>query len=121
MWCHLLLLMPILGLALFAVLPLSLALPAYGVIAAVSLLLYGKIMQAMRMPAQTGREEMVGAVVEVVSEAGSEGLIRYKGELWTAMSKEKLRPGAEVVIVGFEGLRALVRGRGQGGRAAGGA
>lgn len=65
MWCHVLLIMPLLGLGLFALLPWPVALPSYLVLVAVSLALYVKVIQAMRQPVRTGREAMLGAVVTV--------------------------------------------------------
>lgn len=65
MWCHALLMMPLLGLALFALLPWPVALSSYLALVAVSLALYAKVLHGMRQPARTGREAMLGAVVTV--------------------------------------------------------
>ena len=109
MWCHALLLMPVIGLGLFAVLPLPLALPIYLGIVVFSLFIYGKVMQAMRVPVSTGRESMVGEPAWAVTDIAPQGQIRHRGEVWTALSAEPIRIGEKVTIVGFEGMRARVR------------
>lgn len=109
MWCHVPLLMPFLGLGLFAVLPWPLALPSYLVLVALSLLLYVKILDGMRRPVQTGREAMLGAVVTVTREIRSEGQVRYLNELWRAVSREPLPVGAQARVVDLEGMRLVVR------------
>lgn len=108
MWCHVLLMMPLLGLGLFAVLPWPVALPSYLVLAAVSLVLYLKIMRAMRRPVQTGREAMIGAVVTVTRAIASRGQVRYFNELWSALSEQQLTAGERARIVGIDGMRLVV-------------
>lgn len=107
-WCHLFLMMPLFGLAAFVFLPLATALPLYLAISAISLLIYAKIVKAMRAPVATGREGMIGQEALVVSELAPKGLINYRGELWKAISKEGFRPGERVRIVNLEGVRAVV-------------
>jgi membrane-bound serine protease (ClpP class) len=109
MWCHVLLMMPLLGLGLFALLPWPVALPSYLALVAVSLGLYGKILQGMRQPVQTGREAMLGAVVTVTRDTTSQGQVRYGNELWSAVSEQRLIAGQRARIVGFDGLRLVVR------------
>ena len=109
MWCHVLLMMPLLGLGLFALLPWPVALPSYLALVAVSLALYAKVIQAMRQPVQTGREAMLGAVVTVTRDVASRGQVRYYNELWSAVSEQRLTAGERVRIVGFDGLRLAVR------------
>ncbi len=60
MWCHVLLLMPVIGLALFAFVPWEVAFPAYAIISVASLFIYYKIMRAMRQPVHSGSEAIVG-------------------------------------------------------------
>jgi membrane protein implicated in regulation of membrane protease activity len=93
MWCHVLLMMPLLGLGLFALLPWPMALPSYLALVAVSLGLYVKILQGMRQPVQTGREAMLGAVVTVTRDIASQGQVRYGNELWSAVSEQRLTAG----------------------------
>ncbi len=110
MWCHVLLMMPLLGLGLFAVLPWPVALPPYLVLVAVSPALYAKVIQAMRQPVRTGREAMLGAVVTITRHTASQGQVRYYGELWSAVPEQRLTVGERARIVGFDGLRLVVRG-----------
>ena len=58
--CHLILLMPVLGLPLFWLLPLGYALPSYVVIALISAFLYWLIRGAMRKPPQDGFQSLIG-------------------------------------------------------------
>jgi len=85
------------------------ALPSYLALVAVSLGLYGKILQGMRQPVQTGREVMLGAVVIVTRDITSQGQVRYGNELWSAVSEQRLIAGQRARIVGFDGLRLVVR------------
>ncbi|MFQ5855043.1 MAG: NfeD family protein [Anaerolineae bacterium] len=109
MWCHLLLVMPVAGLGLFAVLPLSIALPAYLVLSAVSLLVYWSTFQAMNRPVTTGPESMIGARAAAVTDLSPTGLVRYRGELWQAVAGEPIPAGSRVTIVSVDGMRVQVR------------
>lgn len=101
MWCHLLLAMPLIGLGLFFVLPFSTALLLYLIVVALSLLLYVKIVEAMRAPITTGAEALVGQIV--MTEA--DGSLYWKGEWWTA---RPAFPKCRVRIIGIQGLAAQV-------------
>ncbi len=105
MWCHLLLLSPVIGLGLFLIFPWTTALPLYLVILALSLFLYVKIMQSMRQPVTTGQEALLGQIAEI----GPEGSLKVTGERWLIAQPEGLRPGQRVRIVGFSGLRLEVQ------------
>ena len=110
MWCHLLLAMPVLGLGLFLALPWPLALPPYLVIVALSLILYVKIWQSTRRPVRTGRGGMLGASVTVtVPVTAKGGQVRYRNELWSAMSQDHLDAGAQAHIVGIRGMQLVVQ------------
>lgn len=109
MLCHLPLFMPAIGLALFLFLPFNLALPSYLLIVALSIVLYLKTIEAMRLPVKVGQEEMIGSTGRVVADINPEGKIAYKNELWSAISKETLRKGSRAKIVGFEGMKAVVQ------------
>jgi membrane protein implicated in regulation of membrane protease activity len=105
MWCHLLLLSPVIGLVLFLILPWTIALPLYLLIVALSLWLYVKIMESMRQPVKTGSEGLLGQVAEV----RPGGSLIVKGERWSIAQPDGLTPGQQVRIVGFEGLRLEVQ------------
>lgn len=101
MWCHLLLAMPLIGLGLFFILPFSTAMVLYLIVVALSLLLYAKIVEAMRAPLTTGREALIGQIV--MTEA--DGSLHWQGEWWTATPAF---PSRRVRIIGMQGLAAQV-------------
>lgn len=109
MWCHVLLMMPLLGLGLFALLPWPVALPIYLALVAVSLGLYAKVIHGMRQPVQSGQEAMLGAVATVTRDIASQGQVRYGNELWSAVSEQRLTAGQQARIMGFDGIRLVVR------------
>lgn len=84
--CHLALLLPVVGLAVFLVLPLPVALVVYLVIAGVSALLYKAVFDAMRRRAVTGREAMLGAHASVKRVKSGRVVVCLGGELWTAQA-----------------------------------
>ena len=93
MWCHLLLISPVIGLALFLILPWTVALPLYLLVVALALWLYVKIVESMRQPVETGSEGLLGRVA-VVAPGGS---LTVKGERWSITRPEGLRPGQQVL------------------------
>jgi len=105
MWCHLLLLLPVIGLGLFLILPWTIALPGYLALVVLSLWLYVKIMESMHRPVTTGGEGLVGQVAEV----GPDGSLLLKGERWSIAGRDGLRPGQQVRVVGLRGLRLEVQ------------
>ena len=100
--CHLILALPVLGLAVFFVLPLPAALPLYAVVAVASALMYTAILRALRQPPVTGLESMVGAPAHVIESLVPEGVIRYMGELWRAAADEPIERGTRVWIAQVE-------------------
>jgi membrane-bound ClpP family serine protease len=64
----------------------------------------------LRKQVPVGLPSMIGSRGKVADRLDPEGLINIKGELWTARSGgERLNRGEEVVVVGEDGLRLLVR------------
>jgi len=109
--CHLLLALPFLALPVFWLLPLSSALSVYGVVTAVSLLIYWYALQAMKRPVVTGMEGMIGEAGMVVEAGGPELLVQIRNELWHAASDgAPLRNGDWVEVVGTEHRTLKVRG-----------
>ncbi len=112
--CHLILLMPVLGLLLFWLLPLSYALPSYVFIVLISAFLYWLITRAMRKPIQDGFQSLIGTEAEVVSKQASDGSTKYlvrsqgEGELWSAYSTDVLEIGEQVNIVAVKGIGVVV-------------
>ncbi len=107
--CHLILLLPVLGLAVFVLWPLSVAAPVYAVVLVISLAFYYLIMQAMRRPATTGAEEIVRNTGKVLEVRGRRICVRVRGEIWNAESSDRLHPGDSVSITGIDGLMLRVK------------
>jgi membrane-bound serine protease (ClpP class) len=105
MWCHLLLMSPVLGLGLFLILPWPIALLLYLTLVAFSVWLYAKIMQSMHRPVVTGSEGLLGRVTEV----GPDGSLTLGGEHWLIAERDGLTPGQRVRIVGLRGLHLEVQ------------
>ncbi len=109
--CHLILMMPLLGLAVFWFLPLSTALAVYAVIAAISLAVYRLILRSMHRPIETGKEALLRRTARVIEVGERRLLVRVGGEIWTAESPDTLQEGETVQVVGVEGLMLKVQRR----------
>jgi len=108
--CHLVFFLPIFGLPVFWIFPVSIALPSYIFIVGISMLLYYKIFQAMRAKVRNGRAAMLGKTGVVLQNIDPEGKIKYATETWNAVADgKKFLAGEKVVISGFSyGLRVIV-------------
>ena len=81
---------------------------AVGISSVVAVIIY-HVVRAHRRQATTGKEELPGkaAIVKVALEP--EGTVLHEGELWTAILDEgKAKPGEEVIITRFDGLKLYV-------------
>lgn len=107
--CHFLLFLPLLALPVFWIAPLAVALPVYGMVLASSAAIYWYAVQAMRLPAQTGAEGMVGETGEVIESRGANLFVRARSEIWHAESAAPLRGGDRVRVVAVEHLTLRVR------------
>ena len=107
--CHLILMMPLLGIGLFYVLPMAWALPLYVVVLVVSATLYGLIYRTHRQPVTTGKESMLGREVKAAESFQVQGRVRYQNVLWKARSQEPLAEGDRATIVGMHGMTLLVQ------------
>jgi membrane-bound serine protease (ClpP class) len=68
-----------------------------------------RVIRAHRRQAFTGREELVGKTAVVKVALNPEGMVLFKGELWTAVSeKGRVKPGEEVIITRVDGLKLYV-------------
>lgn len=47
---------------------------------------------------------MLGAPVEVIRDIQSQGVVRYRGELWNARTSSPMRAGQQARIVNVQGL-----------------
>lgn len=106
--CHLIFLIPVIGLGVFLLFPFEAALPLYVVILATSALLYFVIWRALRLPIQTGAEGMIGKEARVVQDLNPDGVIQLWNELWSARSREPIAKGERVIILAVNGLVATV-------------
>jgi membrane-bound serine protease (ClpP class) len=65
--------------------------------------------RALGRPASTGTEGLVGKTATVRERLGPEGQVMVSGEIWRAVAEgEPLEPGAQVRIVGVDGLTLRV-------------
>ena len=107
--CHLILMMPVLGLPVFWVWPMSIAAPVYTVIIVLSAMVYFYTLRAMRRPVQTGSEEMLRSLGEVREARGCMARVRVHSEIWNAESSDRLRKGDQVRILSVDGLTLKVQ------------
>jgi len=78
-------------------------------IGAVLVFIIYHVVRAHRRQATTGREELPGKKAVVKAALEPEGTVLHEGELWTAVLDEgKAKPGEEVIITKFDGLRLYV-------------
>ncbi len=102
--CHLILFLPVFGLAVFLIWPLSMAAPAYALIFLLSLAMYVLIIKAMRQPVVTGTEAMLCSIGTVVGAEGDHWRIEVGNEIWEAESTAALQTGDRVQVTGIDGL-----------------
>lgn len=96
------LLLPVVGLALFLVLPLREALPLYITSAGFAVYARVAIARTVRFPPQTGLESMAGREAVATTALRPAGYVRYRGEVWHAVADRPVEPGARVQIVRVE-------------------
>jgi membrane protein implicated in regulation of membrane protease activity len=112
---HLILLLPLIGIIVFWLLPLNIAIPAYIGILIISGLMYWAIIRAIRKIPTTGISGMIGAKAVVKSRLIPQDEAQYmvqvgaEGELWKASSSDQLKPGDIVSIQDVKGLVLEVR------------
>jgi membrane protein implicated in regulation of membrane protease activity len=110
--CHLILLLPLLGLPLFWALPLGYALPINITIWLTSAFLYWLIRRAMRKPLQDGFQSLIGTEAEVVSKLApsysAQYLVRSQGELWSAYATDTFQTGDQVNILAVKGISVVI-------------
>jgi membrane-bound ClpP family serine protease len=107
--CHLILFMPVFGLPVFWIWPLSVALPIYLLILTVSALIYLVLLKAMHQPVTTGRQGLVGEIAEITDVKNHKGHVTVHGEIWAADIAGNLGRGKEGIVTGLNGLRLQVQ------------
>ncbi len=77
---------------------------------AYSVITYRMGSRALREKPVISLPDMVGSKGAVVSPLAPEGLVKIKGELWIAKSVGgEMEPGVEVIVVGQDRLKLVVR------------
>ncbi|MGE5219776.1 MAG: NfeD family protein [Chloroflexota bacterium] len=109
--CHLLLLLPVLGLPLFLILPWEEALPLYVGICIFAAGFYWLIWRTMRKPAMTGIEGVIGGIGTIFQCTNRKTKVLYRGEIWDVVCKEKMSLGDPVEIIGYDRMKLVVRRR----------
>ena len=107
--CHLVLLMPFIGLAIFWVSPMSVAVPAYLVILALSIWVYWYVMKSVYWPVQTGIEKIRRGTGTVITVEDSHLTVSMNGEIWNAESPDRLAANDKVEVFDIQGLVLKVR------------
>ncbi len=90
---------------------LRLIIPVTLGMSAIILFLVGLAVQALRLPATTGSDGMIGKIGRAITaiQPGIAGSVQTHGEIWTATSSEPVSPGDAVRVTAVEGLRLTVR------------
>ncbi|CUQ66282.1 NfeD family protein [Candidatus Nitrospira inopinata] len=86
----------------------SVMIPVIIATAAVSLLIVGMGVRALRRSPQTGSEGMIGAVGVAKTALRPDGKLMIHGELWDAVSDSPLEEGATAKVLRIEGLTLYV-------------
>ncbi|MEX0806894.1 MAG: NfeD family protein [Candidatus Binatia bacterium] len=107
--CHILFVLPVVGLVLFWLLPLEQAMLFYSLILAASGILLWLLWKDFRKPVTAGVEGMIGQKAEVIQNSNATVKVFFKGEIWDAVSQEDLSVGQRVEITRMEGMRLVVR------------
>jgi membrane-bound ClpP family serine protease len=64
---------------------------------------------ALKKQTQAGLTSMVGTTGKVTSKLAPQGMVKIRGELWTARSiGGEIDSGEEIVVIGEDGLKLLV-------------
>lgn len=93
---------------MFQVSPWLIAVVAICVAAFLAFIIY-KLTGTRKITPKTGYEELVGQTATVRTPLDPEGVVFYRGELWTAVSEEgRVEAGETVVIKKVDGLKLLV-------------
>jgi membrane protein implicated in regulation of membrane protease activity len=110
--------MPVIGLPVFWLTPLTFAIPFYIFIVLISGLLYRAIAKSMRKPLQIGALKLIGSEAEVISRLSpghsAQYVVRSGGEMWTARCADVLHPRETVSIAAIHGIGLVVERRNNG-------
>jgi membrane protein implicated in regulation of membrane protease activity len=107
--CHLILLLPLIALPIFWLVPATPAFLIYGSVLVFSIWTYWYVMQSMRRPVVTGKEELLHATGRVLEVHGKSAHVRVHSEIWSAFSDDRLKPNDAIEVLGVDGLKLRVR------------
>ena len=108
--CHILLLLPFLALPVFSFFPLSVSLPVYGAVLALSAAVYWVAIRAMKQPILNGAEGVIGSTCEVVDNSDGKLFVQIHSEIWRAAPVEPgPNRGDRLTVVGVENLTLRVK------------
>ena len=86
----------------------DIAWPLIGAVALASgaflIFVVGMALKARQRPAVSGREQMIGAIGEMLEDADREGIARVHSEIWQVRSRVPLKAGQKVRVTALEGL-----------------
>lgn len=102
--CHLFLLSPVLGLMIFWLVPIWIAVPIYSVILVLSILLYVTTARVMCLPQITGVYSLMQRPGVVIDVADRGAHVRIGGEIWQAVSADRLQVGEQVIVKEQHGM-----------------
>ena len=69
------------------------------------------VKRSVRKPPAVGKEALIGQVGVAVTGIAPKGLIKLKGELWTATSEQYIKEGEQVVVKDIKGIMLVVKKR----------
>jgi inner membrane protein len=108
--CHLVLALPFLALPVFWLFPEGEAVVLYVLALGLTGAVYWLAMRAMHAPVVVGIETLLHAVGTVRAADGRKASVWVRSELWSAEPQEGVVAVGDVVeVVGFEGLRLIVK------------
>ena len=100
---------PLLGLAMFLILPSGPALQLYIPVLALGIFFNFKMMRSMHLPKKNGPDEMIGEESEALEAIDPEGKASIHGEIWNARAiSPGYRKGQKAKVCGVQGLVLLL-------------
>lgn len=105
--------LPLIGLGLFYIWPLSAALPTYLVLVAFSAFFHVLMMKGRRRSMTTGPEALLGRPVVVLSWKDRSGQVWVHGEIWEARTQDEtsVKKDDVLYVVEVQGLMLIVASR----------
>lgn len=106
--CHIILLLPLIGLPIFWLAPLPIAMTSYTFLTFFAGWAYLGIARTSHRPVATGQEALLHARGEVIAAHGSHLTVRIMGEIWSARSAAAVKRSEQVRVTGMNGLELIV-------------